>query len=91
MLSKLKRISIDLGILTSIGLILFFLPLRIERQGLELFLYKALLVSAGFVHAHVVRKIAFPSVDWKSTEAPYLKVLVIAMYVIFIFAYSRGG
>ena len=90
-LAKLKRVGIDVSILISIGLVLFFLPLRIERQGLELFLYKALLVSAGFVHAHLARKLAFPKVDWTTSKGPYLKILVIALYVTFIFAYSRGG
>lgn len=52
---------------------------------------KATLVSLGFLHAHITRKLAFPSVSWKSEEEPMLKLLCISLYVVFIYAYSHGG
>ena len=87
----MKRVIIDILIFCSIGFVLFILPVRIEKQGLELFLFKVMLVSAGFLHAHIVRKLAFPKIDWNKDEKKFLKILVIALYVIFIWAYARGG
>lgn len=52
---------------------------------------KATLVSLGFLHAHITRKIAFPAVTWGDGKNGMLKALCIALYVIFVYAYSNGG
>lgn len=52
---------------------------------------KVLLVSAGFLHATVTRKLAFPKVDWQNEKFTPKNVLVIVLYIIIIYAYSQGG
>jgi hypothetical protein len=59
---------------------------------LQVLLSKIILVSTGFVHAHITRKVAFPEVDWNDPNDDRMKkALVIALYVIFIYAYAQGG
>jgi len=89
--NKLKRVIVDILVLITIGLILFILPVRIEKQGLELFLFKFLLVSAGVVHAHISRKLMFPYIDFKTETKQMSKVLIIVWYATFIWAWARGG
>ena len=62
------------------------LPEPMQLVGL-----KAILVSLAFLHAHVVGKLAFPLVDWRAVDWRPGSVLRIALYVVFIFAYSTGG
>ena len=94
----IQRVWVDF--LLFLGLISFFF-MRPETWGipqtLQLVFYKMLLVSTGFLHAHIMRKLAFPSVSWISDDgvdpkvvAP-LKYLTIGIYVIVIWAYARGG
>ena len=87
----MKRILFDLFLFAGIFLTLFLLPGHSERQGLELFLYKMLLVSAGFLHAHIIRKIAFPYIDFRTSKIAAHKAMVIVLYTIIIFSYARGG
>lgn len=64
-----------------------FLP-----NALQALIAKMILVSAGFIHAHITRKIAFPAVNWDSNaDNDMKKLLTIALYVIFIYAYAQGG
>jgi hypothetical protein len=59
---------------------------------LQVLISKIILVSTGFIHAHITRKVAFPEVDWNdSNDDKMKKALVIAIYVIFIYAYAQGG
>ncbi len=89
---QIARILPDIWILgVIIGALMFgfykFLP-----APLQVLLSKVLLVSTGFLHAHITRKIAFPKVDWDDpTDNIMKKLLVIALYVIFIYAYAQGG
>lgn len=59
--------------------------------GWQLFMYKLLLPNTGFLNAHVVRKLAFKEANWKNDEQRYHKLLIIALYVMFIYAYAEGG
>lgn len=86
----IERISFDLILFAGLVMALIFLPTP-ERQGLELLMYKAIQVSAGFLHAHIMRKLAFPTVNWYDDNRAWLKGMVIALYVIVIFSYARGG
>jgi cbb3-type cytochrome oxidase subunit 3 len=88
---NLKRTILDVFLLISIGVVLFVLPVQIERQGAELFLFKVLLVSAGTVHAHILRKLFFPYINFRETKNKYHAIMVIALYLVVIWAYSRGG
>ena len=87
---QLKRVTFDICLLTIVGISLFFFSKDTQGAG-QMFLFKALLVSAGFLHAHIIRKLAFPYIDFAKTEDTMQKWLVIAIYVSIIFAWSRGG
>jgi hypothetical protein len=52
---------------------------------------KGLLVSAGVVHAHIVRKLIFPYIDFHKSKDLMHKAVVIGLYLVIIFAWSRGG
>ena len=89
-LVQFKRTRLQLGILFIIGVSLFLLP-PIEKQGLELFLYKILLFSASQVHALLVRMWMFPYIDFSHEKDPYHKTLVIAVHVAAAYVYGVGG
>ena len=86
----IERVLFDLILFAGLVTALFLLPTP-ERQGLELLMFKAIQVSAGFLHAHIMRKLAFPKINWYDDDRSWLKGLVIALYVIVIFSYARGG
>ena len=86
----IERILFDLILLGLLISAMVLLPTP-ERRGLEWLMLKAAQVSAGFLHAHIVRKLAFPTVNWYDNERHHLKWLVISLYVVSIFAYARGG
>lgn len=91
-LRQLSRVGFDLAVAGSLLTVYLTgayvnLPNPIQLIGL-----KAVLTSMGFLHAHIVGKIAFPAINWKNPEEDkYLKALRVALYVIFIYAYSHGG
>lgn len=87
----MRRILFDLILFSGIFLVLFLLPVHFERQGLELLLFKMLLVSAGFLHAHILRKLAFAYIDFRKEKYQLNKALVIGLYLVIIWAYARGG
>jgi hypothetical protein len=89
-LVQFKRTRLQLGILFVIGVSLFLLP-PIEKQGLELFLYKILLFSASQVHALLVRMWMFPYIDFSSEDDKYHKLMVIAIHVAAAYVYGVGG
>lgn len=90
LIKGIERISFDLLLFAGLVMALVFLPTP-HRQGLELLMYKAIQVSAGFLHAHIMRKLAFPKVNWYDNDRAWLKGMIIALYVIVIFSYARGG
>jgi len=86
-----KRIWLELLMLAIIGLVLFLLPVRIERQGLEVLLYKVMLFSASQVHAHATRKFFFPYIDFRTSEEKVHQIMVIALHVMAAYLYAEGG
>jgi hypothetical protein len=63
----------------------------VENQALDLLLYKVLLVSGGFLHAHIVRKLAFPYVNFKTSKNKMHQAMIVGLYLTIIWAYARGG
>jgi len=59
--------------------------------SVQLIVFKMVLVSMAFVHAHIVGKLAFGKVDWNSSQFEPRKMLRVALYVSFIISYSMGG
>lgn len=86
---QLKKILIDILILLGIGIIL--LTVDFNHVGLQLFLYKILLVSGSIVHAHISRHLLFPYIKFNTEKDPMKKLMVIALYVSIIWAYAQGG
>jgi len=82
-----KRVAFDIGLFI-INFVLLFHASLIQKQALQLLLYKSLLVNAGFLHAHIMRKLAFGDF---SEATPNKQYLMIAIYVAVIFTYARGG
>lgn len=87
---RFKRIGVESIILAAIGALLFFTGL-ITNPALSLFLFKALLVSGGIIHAHIIRKFFFPYIDFKESTDPYHKLLVIVIYAVVVMAWASGG
>lgn len=87
----LKRILYDL-LLASILLFIYGFKIYELLPGpLQLISVKVLLVSLGFIHAHITRKLAFPTVNWELEDINAKTLLVIALYVVFIYAYANAG
>jgi len=87
---QLKRVTFDLCMLTIVGIALFVFSKDTQGAG-QMFLFKAMLVSAGFLHAHIIRKLAFPYIDFNKSKDVMQKLLVIAIYVVVIMGWTRGG
>lgn len=91
---NIKRLGFDAGVFALI-LAAFVWLSRSQPQlenALYMMFYRGLLVSAGFMHAHITRKLAFGDCDWDEPFAPMgKKILVTALYVTIIYCYARGG
>ena len=89
-IAQSKRLALDFII--AIALLGFYLSgvyTRVPGPA-QLITLKGVLVSMGFIHAHITGKLAFGSVEWTGEFNP--KVLLrISLYVVFIYAYSTGG
>lgn len=89
---EIKRVSFELFM----WVVLFML---LKDQALmdkftpvvQLLLFKAILVNMGVLHAHLARKLLFPKIDWSTDDAKFNKIVAITFYIMFIFAYTRGG
>ena len=67
------------------------LHLTMTSRAAEDLVFKALLVNAGALHAHLMRKAFFPYIDFANEGEALNKVMIIALYVTVIFSYARGG
>lgn len=87
----MKRISLDI-ILLVCTLALFILHEYAHLPSpLQLLAFKAMLVSAGILHAHIARKLLFPKLNWTSIKLTGGHYVAIAFYVVIIYAYAIGG
>ncbi|MEW6485803.1 MAG: hypothetical protein AB1423_14520 [Pseudomonadota bacterium] len=87
---QMKRVVFDLSVLAIFLVLLFFLMAGTEG-AIQLILLKGLLVSAGVIHAHIIRKLMFPYIDFNKSKDVMQKAMVIVIYAVVIFAWSRGG
>lgn len=88
---QVKRIFLDLVIAVCLMVLYGFKLYEYLPAPLQLIGVKALLVSLAFIHAHITRKLAFPTIDWDKEGINGKVILAIALYVAFIYAYSQGG
>ncbi len=95
-IENLKRIGLDVVALIIIVLLMIFVPVDffpVEAKAglLSLVITKFILVSAAIVHAHTTRKLLFPYIDFGKEKDWSNNVMIIAWYIVIIFAWSRGG
>lgn len=93
LITQLKRTWVELLILIGIGTALFLMP-PIEKQGLELLLFKVLLFSASQLHAHILRIWMFPYIDFSDANFSgnnHQKIMTVAIHVTAAYVYSVGG
>lgn len=88
---QVKRLYFDFAV--SFSLLFLYLTKFYEYlpAPVQLVSIKVLLISIGFMHAHITRKLAFPSVDWNREGINAKTILVIALYIVFVYAYAIGG
>ncbi len=58
---------------------------------IQLVLSKFLLVTAGVIVAHILRKFLFPPIEWDNDNNWQLTVAVVAFYLIIIYCFAMGG
>lgn len=58
---------------------------------LQLVLSKLLLVTAGVIVAHILRKFLFPPIEWNNDKNWQLTIAVVAFYMIIIYCFAMGG
>jgi len=86
-----KRVLVDI-LLFVCTLALFILHEYASLPSpLQLLSFKAMLVSAAILHAHIARKFVFPKLDWTATTLTGGHYVAIAFYIVIIYAYAMGG
>lgn len=91
-----KRMSFDLLALISILLLAYFAPMNLipseAKIGfLSLLFSKWIFISAGATHAHIMRKLLFPYIDFRLETDTMKKVAIVSIYAIVIWGWARGG
>lgn len=91
-----SRVWFDILSLLLVFLTAFFLPdwlfpVDAKMGFITLFLVKFFSVSAGIIHAHISRKLIFPYIKFSTEETWSNNLMIIAWYVVIIFAWAKGG
>jgi hypothetical protein len=87
----MKRVLFDLILIVLVFAIFGTHTYEILPPPIQLVALKALLVSAGVLHAHIVRKLLFPKIDWETDIHKGKIYAAIAFYVIIPIGYAFGG
>ncbi len=88
---EFKRIRQELLIML-LGIAFFVSGVHTELPPvIQMLADKVVLVSMGFSHAHMIRKVAFPEVDWEAGSFTPLNILGIVIYATVIHAYAIAG
>jgi hypothetical protein len=92
-LKQIGRITHELIISGALLFLYFSGTYAMLSPTLQTIALKATLVSLGFIHAHITGKLCFPAVAWtgEKDHEKYAKMLRIALYIVFVYAYSHGG
>lgn len=95
-----KRVWFEVCVILGIFSLIYFIPANYLTSDnpklgiISLFISKFLFVSAGAVHAHIMRKLFFPYIkfDQVSQNGFSMKgLLVVVLYGVVIFGWTRGG
>jgi ABC-type nickel/cobalt efflux system permease component RcnA len=97
-LEQLDRLKFDIFAIIFIALFLYFMPVEwlnpeTAKVGglLSMLIGKFILVSCGIIHAHVTREFLFPYISFSKEKEWSNNAMIIALYVIIIFGWTRGG
>ena len=93
-LHQVRRVLPDVALFSIVGYVLLMGLYKFLPAPVQVVMMKALLVSCGFLHAHITRKIAFPAIDWDSdsnSDDGMKRLLVVVLYAVIIYAYAHGG
>jgi len=95
-----KRVWFEVLALISIFCLIYFTPTTyLTSQNpklgiISLFISKFLFVSAGALHAHIIRKLFFPYINFEQQSPNGITMkglLVVVIYGVVIFGWARGG
>jgi len=96
--SYISRLKFELIAILGILLLLILVPAsyfdpQVTAFGglLSLIITKFILVTGGIIHAHTTRKFLFPTIKFHSEQDWSNNVMIIAIYVVIIFGWTRGG
>ena len=88
----MKRVVVDILLLVCTLMLFVLHEYATLPSPLQLLAFKAMLVSAAILHAHVARKLIFPlKLDWSATKLSGGHYVAIAFYIVIIYAYAIGG
>jgi hypothetical protein len=87
----MKRLSVDILLLMATLSLFMLHAYTYFAPPLQLTFLKAMLVSAGLLHAHIARKLLFPRVDWQQETLKGNTYVAIAFYIIIPLCYAFGG
>lgn len=93
---QIKRVAFDLLCLIGAAGVFFLLPDRVMPAEalygcLAVVLTKILVISAGVLYAHVSRKLLFSYIDFSKEQEWSNNLMVVAWYIVVIWAFARGG
>jgi len=88
---NLKRVYFESILFCANALALFVFKDLILNPALQLVSFKMLLINAGILHGHIARKLLFPYIDFGKEKDPIRKIMIVALYIIVIYAYANGG
>jgi hypothetical protein len=86
----MKRVALDIVLLLGIFVLFASRMYEVLPAPLQLVTLKALLVSAGVLHAHIVRKLIFPKVDWQISPQGNTYASIV-FYTVIPICYAFGG
>ncbi len=90
-MKELKRILPDLIIWTVLIVLFITHSYLVLPAAIQLVTLKILLVSSGILHAHIVRKLLFPKVDWEIDKLKAKNYAALVFYIIIPLCYAFGG
>ncbi len=90
-MAQIKRVKWELLITLLVVAMFMSGVYEMVPPAIQLLTLKAVQVSLGFVHAHLIGKVAFPTVAWEDQTWTPAHVIRVALYVVVPYSYSVGG
>jgi cytochrome b561 len=88
-IEHIKRVWFECFLLIITGAFLYWSQ-NLNEPVFRLFTFKVLLFSASQLHAHIVRQLVFPYVNFRTCGAS-LRWIVVAIHVAAAYLYAQGG